>query len=716
MTASTTALKLAASALFLLTLTTTAIAQTQTPLPGSAIPQFVDPLPTLSDFELVNGADASEHVLTMSEFQAFILPRSFILPNGSPYKGTYVWGYRETAPNGLSPEKTYLGPIVVAQRDVVSRFRFVNNLGNAGDTKVLAYKNSTDQTLHWADPLNEGKNDCAMMGMMVPTEDCAKNYSGSIPAAVHLHGGVVPPELDGGPDAWYTSNGIQGKGYYSADGAAPNEVIYNYPNQQEGSPIWFHDHTLGATRLNVYAGMAGGYLIQDPKNDPQNIAGFTPVPLIIQDRMFDVNGELFYPAGVPFIPNPDHPYWVPEFIGDTIVVNGKTWPYLSVNPQRYRFIIYNGSNARAYELFLVNPVTKLNGPSIYQIGTDGGFLDKPVKIDPNAATLNKLVLLPGERADVIIDFRSVAGQTLILRNTAKTPYPAGATVQGATTGRVMQFRVAGCPRGGCAADAAYDPAGGASLRQPDQQIVRLVNPASGTLAPGVVVSKVRQLTLNEVMGMPMTIGPIVYPGGPLEILQNNTKWMADNAESPDEGSTEIWEIVNLTADAHPIHTHLTQFQLLNRQKFDASKYSTVYAAAFPGGVYQPGFGPPNTYDVPNADGAIGGNPAVKPFLKNAILPPNANEAGWKDTVMALPGQITRFVVRFAPTTVPANATDGAYPFDPSGGPIDAENGLPKYTYVWHCHIIDHEDNEMMSRTVVKPKDGVQRTLVQGVDY
>ena len=537
--------------------------------------------------------------------------------------------------------------------------------------------------------------------------------------------------LDGGPDAWFTSDGaFHGNGYYTKAGALANEVIYRYPNSQESALIWFHDHTLGATRLNVYAGLAGAWLITDA-TDPANLP--PAVPLVIQDRMFDTTGQLYFPAGVPFTPNPEHPYWVPEFVGDTIVVNGKTWPFLNVEPKRYRFLIINGSNARTYELFLVNQTTGANGPALWQIGTDGGYLDAPAKIDPNAAVLNKLVIMPGERADLIVDFAGLApGSRLILRNTAKTPYPAGAAPQGSTLGRILQFRVV--PLG--AADTSFDPAApGAVLRA--APMPRLADPVAGAVAAGVVVNKTRQLTLNEVMGMPVTVGGVAWPGGPSEILVNNTHWdglsampgMAGPAmgtvrpdftpvtiggltqylsEVPNEGDTEVWEIVNLTADAHPIHLHLVQFQILNRQKFDLKKYSAAYAAAFPGLVYQPAYGPPLDYATGNLR-ALGGNPDVVPFLKAAPTPPSANEAGWKDTVLVPPGQVTRIVVRWAPAElgVGIDPLQYKYAFDPAA----LGQG-----YVWHCHIIDHEDNEMMRPTAVVPKPGAARTYIQGFDY
>jgi len=702
----------------------------QTPLPGSAIPKFKDPLPTLS----VSGgpietviAGAAEIKLKMCEFKASVMPTGF-LPATGTYAGTTVWGYVKngaTCPTGT--RGTYTGPVIVATRRIPTQIRFVNSLGNTSTSHLLAWKNSTDQTLHWADPLGHPPetNDCAHMTQpgMPPAGDCAEHYEGPIPAVVHIHGGEVPPVLDGGPDAWFLSDGsAQGHGYYSKAGAAGNEAIYRYPNSQEAAMLWFHDHVLGATRLNVYAGLAGAYPIIDPSLTLPT--GLHPVglqrngttdylvPLVLQDRMFDTNGQLFFPNdGV----NPEHPFWIPEFVGDTIVVNGKVWPFLDVAPKRYRFLFVNGSNARTYELFLVNSATKANGPPIWQIGTDGGYLDSPVKIDPNAPAgqLQKLLIMPGERADVIVDFAGFAGQTLILRNTGRTPFPKGEPPKGSTVGQIVQIRV-NQPFAG--ADASYDPASGIPLRPNGKKIVRLVNPTAGTLAAGVTANETRQLTLNEVIG----------PDDPLEVLVNNTKWdgkrgdgsIRDDftavsvngvteyySELPNEGETEVWEIVNLTADAHPIHTHLTQFQLVNRQMFNVHNYNAAYGAAFPGGLYIPGYGPPRDYNTGNAR-ALGGNPDITRFLQGPARPPAANEAGWKDTVVMYPGQVTRIAVRFAPMDKAIDDPDLCYPFDPNVG---------NHGYVWHCHIIDHEDNEMMRPYSVVPTC-TTRTYVQGTHY
>jgi FtsP/CotA-like multicopper oxidase with cupredoxin domain len=692
----------------------------QTPLPGSAIPQFAHALPLL---QLSGGpietvvSGSSELSLRMREFRSLVLPPSVSLPAG-PYEGTWTWGYR-TGQIGITPAGTFVGPVVVATRNVATRIRFANELGDAEDTHVLAWVNATDQTLHWANPLGEE---------MAGNTD---HYLGSIPTVPHLHGGDIPAQIDGGPDAWFTSDGAhEGHAYYSMAGAAANEAIYRYPNGQEAANIWFHDHVLGLTRLNVYAGLAGAYVITDPGLElptglhpvglRQGASGSVDylVPLVIQDRSFDTEGQLAF-ANVG--DNAEHPYWVPEFTGDAIAVNGKVWPYLEVEPRRYRFLIVNGSNARAYELFLANPTSEATEPPIWQIGTDGGYLDTPVRIDPNApkGAPRRLVLLPGERADVIVDFAGFGGHRLILRNIARHPYPKGTPPNGSTTGRILQFRV----RVGTATDHSYDPASGVPLRPP---MVRLADPATGALAGGVTIAKTRQLTLNEVMG----------PNGPLEVLVNNTAWDGIGghedsetgvrpdftavtvggvteyfSELPDEGSTELWEVVNLTADAHPIHLHLTQFQLVNRQRFNATRYAAAYAAAFPGGTYLPETGPPGDYrpsQNPLSGGKYGGNPTIDPYLQGPARPPAPNEAGWKDTVMMLPGQVTRIVVRYAPQSLPADAPGSQlhYPFDPGFA----------HGYVWHCHIIDHEDNEMMRPLQVQPKTGVTRTYVQGVDY
>ena len=710
------------------------------PMPGNQIPQFIDPLPDLANggLHVIGGTDVT---LSMEEFLSLVMPAGFVPANGLPYAGTYVWGYRQA---GWDPASSYINPVIVATRGIPTTMTFVNNLGDTSVSQITAWQTSTDQTLHWANPNNLPMNDPGRLA----------NYSGPIPAVPHLHGGEVPPELDGGPDAWFLSQAqtgymAHGHAYYSLDDPnntrTSNYAIYRYPNSQEGANIWFHDHALGITRLNVYAGIAGAYIIDEPDLWKPLAPKPGLIPLVIQDRMFDVNGQLFLPnVGL----NPEHPFWVPEFVGDTIVVNGKVWPFKAVDRQRYTLLFLNGSNARFYDMFLVDPVSGVKGPPMYVISTDGGYLANPVLIDPNATgrqtkagVAKSLIVGPGERYEAIVDFNDAtwlaniaAGYaalvqpvpptiSLHLRNNARTPFPGGAPAQNSTTGRIMEFRVSA---NALVVDNSFDPAGLAALRT--RPIIRLVNPVAGAPPAGVNPAVKRQLALNEVMG----------PGGPLEVLVNNTKWSGHSprtyndfhydaasdtyySELPNEGDIEQWEIINLTADAHPIHLHLVQFQLMNRQQFDVAGYTAAYNAAFPGiagdpvgGMFIPAFGPPKDYNALNGDFAVGGNPAIGPFLnakKWPVVPPLPSEAGWKDTVIMYPGEVTRIMVRWAPTDVAVGDTvNEHFPFDPNGG----------HGFVWHCHIIDHEDNEMMRPDLVTPKPGVTRTYVGqkdgGTDY
>jgi len=757
----------------------------QTPINPRQIPQFAQPLPLLgpTGVPVLDTRSGSPAFISICEFQTQVLPPGTLGKN-TPAPMTWVWGYQVGKTCVQDANHSYIGPVIVAQRNVPSNLTFINQLGFTATSNVLAYTQSTDQTMHWADPLNFEENECSkLVSTGTPVANlpayCLQNYNGSIAAAVHLHGGEVPPSLDGGPDSWFTSDGAyHGHGYYTRevtdlpdleletnqDEFPDGVLVYNqnvggagtagyhlstgtawaatstldratyvYPNTQEASDIWFHDHVLGATRLNVYAGIAGAYVITDPGQTNADLGPVTNlVPLVLQDRMFDTNGQLYLPnVGI----NPEHPYWIPEFVGDVIVVNGAAWPYMNVEPKRYRFLFLNGSNARTYELYLVNRTTNLGVP-MWVVGTDGGYLDTTVMVDPNAVPPQKLLVMPGERYEVIIDFSGLAGSPQVdVLNTAKTPYPFGAPSNGRTTGRVMRFTVAATAT---TAGVAFDPLSGASPR---------VDPIVSLASLAATPDARRQLTLNEVMG----------PGGPLEILLNNTKWggmqvlppatpgglevlqpraeftavpgAADPgalqyyySELPEEGTTEVWELINMTADSHPIHLHLVQFQILERQAFDNVKcYDPVYQAAFPGGVFLPAYGPPANYltgldangNQVAAPGVLGGNPdPAGCLIPGTITPPLPEEAGWKDTVVTYPDQVTRVAVRWAPTDKPAvpyatNADILGYPFDPNHG----------HGYVWHCHILDHEDNEMMRPTQVQTNPAViSRSFVKGIDY
>jgi len=630
-------------------------------LDPSGIAQFVEPLPMPLRVDVTGTSPGAPLVISMNEFQQKLLPNALYAHRPAPFNaGTYLWCYK-----AAGWPQTFPGPTLEARVGVPTTIQYVNNLRKPdGSPPFLQSLITVDQTLDWADPLGQRGSD--------------QPYRGPVPAVAHLHGGEVPSSFDGGPLAWWTPDGAyKGPGYVTD--------TYTYPNRQQATTLWYHDHAMGATRLNVYAGLAGFYLLRDPANEPASLPGGSADrpsdqfgnlyerEIVIQDRMFDTNGQLLFPAGGI---NPEHPYWIPEFFGDVIVVNGKSWPYLKVEPRRYRFRFLDGSNARMYELRLMDRDSKAAGPGFWQIGADGGLFDQPTLLnDPHDNKAPRLFMAPGERADVIIDFSGWAGTTLTLVNSAKAPYPRGTAANPSTTGMIMQFRVGTTVTGG--SDPSLDPASTSSLRS--HPIERLADQPAR-----------RAITLNEVQGA----------GGPIEVLVNNASYVDDATEKLEVGDTEVWEIINTTADTHPIHLHLVQYQLLTRQSFNASAYMKVY------GPPVPESGPPLPYDVPTAATGfkLGGNPDVTPYLQGPARGPDPNERGWKDTFRMNPGEVTRIAIRVAPQDAaarvggPVAAGMNLFPFDPAAtvGVADDGFGFPGGPgYVWHCHIIDHEDNEMM---------------------
>ena len=492
-----------------------ATAKVQQALDPNTIPKYVDPLPLPARIDATGSGDGCKPTtpvpitLTVKEFEQQVLPATSTA--GVQFSKTRVWGYNESYP----------GPTIEAKRGTPVTVTYVNDLVSPVLRGVL----KIDQTLAWADP-RPGCPDAT-------NPACNEPYSGPVPVVTHLHDGEVPAAFDGGPNSWFTPG-------LASTGPSFVSNQYNYNNSQEAGTLWYHDHALGITRLNVYAGLAGFYILRDPCNEPGTLPGDgTDFPssngpfereIVIQDRMFDVNGQLMFPsAGI----NPTvHPFWIPEFFGNVIVVNGKSWPFLDVEPRKYRFRFLNGSNARFYDLAFDNktPFTV--------IGADGAYNDAPAQV-------GHIVLAPGERVHVVVDFAGLRpGTRMILTNSAKAPSPGGAPPDPRTVGQIMQFRVVQAP-----VPVKEDPSVvPANLRQ-NNPIVRLVNP---------VVK--RQLTLNEVMG----------PGGPLQILLNNTGYTSDVTERPRVGATEQWEIVNLTADTHPIHLHLVHMQVLDRQPIQSN--------------------------------------------------------------------------------------------------------------------------------------------------
>jgi spore coat protein A, manganese oxidase len=558
-----------------------------------------------------------------------------ILPVGRP--ATTVWSYGSVNHPGTF---NYPAFTVETEVDAPARVRWSNELVD-GSGDFLPHLLPVDPTLHWANPPGGTQGRDAR-----PTFSSTPGpYRGPVPLVTHLHGGHSTEESDGFAEAWYLPQARNLGGharfgtqyqpfrteFQALHGMAwtPGNAVFQYDNESPARTLWYHDHTLGMTRLNVYAGPAGFYLVRGGPFDtaPGVLPGPAPalgdpegtkyyeIPLAIQDRSFNANGSLFYPDsraffdefGGPYIPDSDvPPIWNPEFFGDTMLVNGNTWPALTVEPRRYRFRILNGCNGRFLILKLVtgNPETRPGIPALpfVQIGAEGGFLPGPVQLD-------QLLIGPAERADVIVDFTDLPTGTQVFMINEGPDEPFGGGVPGtdfpvadpATTGQVMQFIVG-------------------TVTGTDTSVIPSALPAPPK--PGTP-SSTRQVSLNEEGStFPGFDGPIAALLGTLnpDGSGNPLGWDAPITETPALDATEVWELHNFTEDAHPIHIHEVLFEVINRQPFD---------------------------------GAPSG--------------PEPWETGLKDTVIAYPAQITRVKAHF----------------DRAG------------LFVWHCHLVEHEDNEMM---------------------
>lgn len=422
-------------------------------------------------------------------------------------------------------------------------------------------------------------------------------------AVVHVHGAQVLPEHDGYPDAWTTPDGRTGPFYKSNT----NE----FPNAQPAATLWYHDHAIGITRLNIYAGLAGFYLIRDDQEEALGLpSGAYEIPLMVQDRLFAKDGTLLYPAAV----DGTHPVWVQEFFGNAVCVNGKAMPYLEVEPRRYRFRMVNGSNARFYHLTLHETDAKgaavggqYGGPQFEQIGSDGGLMPAPV-------VRRFLTIAPGERMDFVLDFTGMKGAHVEMRNDAPAPYTRGGQI---AAEEVMLFKVT-------------KPLAGKDTSKVPAALVpfEALNPADAV--------RERVLSINEM--------DRASDGYSMMGMLDNKHWDDPVTEDPRAGSTEIWALANTTGDVHPMHLHLVRFQVVNRQPFDVRRFLATGQVQF----------------------------------TNQPLPAEANEQNaWKDTVKTYPGYVTRIIQRFdLPPGTEARAGQ-------------------RFRYVWHCHILEHEDNEMM---------------------
>lgn len=479
--------------------------------------RFVDPLPLPAVAKPVGQRSDPLHPgkqlpLYRMEMRAFKVQLHRDLPP------TPLWGY-----NGSFP-----GPTLVARSNEPLLIEWANALPKKHFLPI-------DHTIHGAE-----------------------RSKPEVRTVAHVHGARVSPSSDGYPEEWFEPG---------------RSAVSHYPNAQDAATLWYHDHAMGITRLNIYAGLLGAYLIEDDAEQALNLpTGDCDLPLILCDRLIAKDGQLYYPVS----DDPDAP-WVSECNGNAILCNGKLFPFTEVEPRRYRLRLINAANTRFYELSLSN------GLAFTQIASDQGLLAAPL-------TRSHVTLYPAERADVIVDFSGMDGKQAQLRQQGDA---------------IMEFRVRDRGR----KDTSAVPA---TLR---------------TIERMAEASAVRDRVL--------TLGEQDDAGGsPMMMMLGGKHWSAPITEDPRQNTTEIWSMVNLTGDAHPMHLHLVRFQVLERRPFDLFVWNESKTLKYTG-------------------------PAI---------PPAPEEMGWKDTVRADPGMVTRIIARF-----------------------EGEPGR----YVWHCHLLEHEDNEMM---------------------
>jgi spore coat protein A len=573
------------------------------PSVAAGLAPFVDSMPLLVDnaIDLSGGGGADITAALISRKVHRDLP------------ATTLFGYLQSnGPTADAVNASYLGPAIVAKSGAPTSVTYRNAL--AGDDYLKVFTNGGSSYAQFIDTDDTG----ATVGVQTLT---------------HLHGGFVAAKDDGNPSATpaIPSGGIQ---------------PVSYPNEQPASLLWYHDHYEGDTRMNVVAGLAAGYLLRDAFDTGSNSLlpgplGLYELPLVVQDRQFNADGSLLYPVAPLSMNGP----WIGEYFGDVMLVNGKVWPKLSVEPAVYRFRILNGCNARILNLKIVSANDQT--VPMYIIGAEGGLLP----LTP--AKAHNLVMAPAERLDVICDFRRLAGKTLFIKNT-KPPAPVSTPAPPLT--RVMQITVKSAASSG----APMSIPGAGSLPV-NPELVALDDLGAPALSGGTVHG--RMITLNEIgAGTPAwKLNLNAAPYGDSEALVETLTW----------NDVEDWYYVNFTPDTHPMHTHLFTFKVVGRYKFDAAGYAAKYTKFDAQG---------NPLGVPQGD-----IQTLRPYLKSGLLLPDSSESGFKDTVKANSGQITVVRAKFKLPSTAFN-TDGT---------------LEPQKYVHHCHIVEHEDNDMMERFVVK---------------
>jgi spore coat protein A len=603
----------------------------QVPLDPATIPKFAHEL-TIPPVYAPTVITSHGHVIRR-EYTVSMAPAQVqMLPPGFPATTVFAYGGQVKVPGSSTTTfaRTVPGPTFESTRGIPNLVRWRNDITTPGFMPV-------DPTIHWANPQ-------AIEPPLAPFNAFPPGYEDAqfpVAAVTHTHGLVVPGGNDGTAEEWFTAFGDVGPTYVSNN--------YLQPNDQPGTLLWYHGHTVGVTRLDIYSGLAGANVLRDPGN-PLDQPG-TPlpsgpyeIPLVIQDRGFFTDGELnFARTGL----NPQNPYWTVAVPSNTNIVNGRVWPNLTVDRRQYRFRILVAPNERLYTFKLSNDMP------FTVIGSDGGYLPQP-------KTVTSLLIGISERADILVDFSSLApGTKIVLLDSASDP---------ATLGTVMQFTVNDTP-----------PVPPAALP-----------PALNTLPTLVADAPVRNKVLNLVRDA----------GGNVKVLIDGLHYTQPTLDFPLVGSTEQWNLIQNSAVTHLIHIHLIEFQVVGRQAINATAYNQAWLVAN---------GTPHLRSRP-----IYVDPT--PFYVGDPVPPAPYETGWKDSVQAPGNQITRLMARWAPQVIPTGGSVAGvnqFSIDPTTDP----------GYLIHCHLTGHEDHDMLRRMVVvnrwhpgtsyKPGTVVE---YQGADY
>jgi FtsP/CotA-like multicopper oxidase with cupredoxin domain len=575
-------------------------------------------------------------------------------PDGTTPVPTPIFGY------GQKGQYTWPGKTFEVRSGEPVEVKWENKLIDPLTGAFSPHPLPVDTSLHWAYSL--------------PGYEQYTIGNAGVPIVSHLHGGHTESPFDGNPEFFFSPGfGVRGPQWV--------EKKYIYHNDQAAGNLWYHDHALGITRLNVYAGLAGFYFVRDDfdTGKPDNPLGLPAWPYekayAIQDRMFRDNGELFYPAfpGDPFyddfitgegalLPSDIFPGGGPtalaEFFGDHMVVNGVIWPKEGVEPHNYRLHLLNGTDSRFMAIQFRQAASPTGETAIgdaipfWVIGSDQGLA--------SAATETTMLLSePGSRYDIVFDFKNWQGQRIIMENLGGDE-PFGGDIPGpqvfGETDRIMAFDVVDT---GNVADA-FNPANISGYNPSDKPVDRVRKVALfegkdefGRLQPLLGTAEPATDYLGNPINWPAT--PEFINAGLVGQMQGSIAWHSPTTENPGLGDTEIWEIYNATGDAHPVHLHLVHFDVLDRQEFSADV------------IEQP---------VVQHNGLLGEGFRLENIQLGAAVPAPSGyvENAPKDMVTALPDQVTRIKTTF----------------DKPG------------RYVWHCHILSHEDHEMMRVLHVGP--------------